>query len=100
MICSLNDPRAMGVDLTASREGRYVEVAKSEDVHLYARCHQGYFRLLVLRNARRGVQCDGVPNTSIAGSSIPCCRRRQRGVGTINFEALGALLYSLVRPMS
>src|SRR5258708_23288129 len=83
-------PARMGVDYRLPVRVGYVEVANPEDVHLYARCHQAYFRLLVLRAARRSVERDGVPhhiNGWLVDAMLP--QEVTRGVGTINFEALG-----------
>src|SRR5260221_9108186 len=83
-------PARMCVDYRLPVRVGHVKVANPEDVHLYARCHQGYFRLLVLRDARRSVERDGVPhhiNGWLVDAMLP--QEVTRGVGTINFEALG-----------
>src|SRR5271165_2259116 len=83
-------PARMRVDYRLPVNVRYLKVAKSEDVHLYACCHEGHFRLLVLGDARRGVQRDGVPdhvNGCLVDAMLP--QEVARRVGTVNFEALG-----------
>src|SRR6202007_1220325 len=53
---------------------RYVKITKSEDVHVDAGCDERHFRLLVLRDARRGVQRNGVPHhvdASLVDAMLP-----------------------------
>src|SRR5271166_1693555 len=83
-------PARMRLDYRLPVSVGYVKVAKSEDVHLYARRHEGHFRLLVLGDARRGVQRDGVPhhvNGCLVDAMLP--QEAARGVGTIHFKTLG-----------
>src|SRR5271157_3660317 len=83
-------PARMRVDYRLAMSVGYVKVAKSEDVHLNARCHEGHFRLLVLGDGRRGVQRDGVPN-HVNGCLVDAMLPQEvaRGICTVNFEALG-----------
>src|SRR5580704_5876147 len=83
-------PPRMRVDYRLAVSVGYVKVAKTEDVHLNARGHEGHFRLLVLGDARRGVQRDGVPD-HVNGCLVDAMLLQEiaRGICTVNFEALG-----------
>src|ERR1700730_7465276 len=88
-------PAWMRLDYRLPVSIRYVKVTKSEDVHVDAGCDEGHFRLLVLGDARRGVQRDGVPHhvdASLVDAMLP--QEVARGIGTVNFEALsGAAVF-------
>src|SRR5208283_1364810 len=82
-------PARMRLDYRLAVSVGYVKVAKSEDVHLNAGCDERHFRLLVLGDARRGVQRDGIPDyidACFVDAMLP--QEVARGICTVNFETL------------
>jgi hypothetical protein len=67
----------MGRDHRFALSIRHIEVAHAQDVHFDARRDEGDFGFLVLRNARRGVQRDGVSDDVCR--AIDCFSYDKRG---------------------
>ena len=79
----------------------HVEVAHPQDIHFNPRRDEGDFRLLVLGNARRGMQRDGVPHYVDSSFVAPCWLRNSRAALALSTSNRSvALRNSFVRPMS